>query len=343
MKTCPPTLWLIPLVLIIPTPLPAEEPDSRTVVSKAVRYLEEDMVRWREQRHCAACHHGPLYVWSLNVARRAGFAVDEPRLREMTEWLVRSDDARVFPRAESVARLATSSSPADRMTAQMMGRKNLSQPTLFLTHALNSLSPDEPLRKVAWERVASHLAESQLDDGSFAGPVGRPPIFNTPQILTLWAATGLQGAQRPLGPALDPVRARATAWLAKQPADETQQGLVLRLLWESADATSPTESQRRLIQRLRTLQRASGGWGQTDELTEDAFATGQALYALKRAGVPANDPALRNAASFLARTQRNDGTWPMVSRPHPENGTAASNLNPITYAAVAWAVLGLTS
>jgi hypothetical protein len=33
----------------------------------------------------------------------------------------------------------------------------------------------------------------------------------------------------------------------------------------------------------------------------------------------------------------------MISRPHPQTGARAMNLNPITYAGCAWGVLGLVS
>jgi hypothetical protein len=62
---------------------------------------------------------------------------------------------------------------------------------------------------------------------------------------------------------------------------------------------------------------------------------------LHRAGVHADD--VRRGIEFLLRTQAPNGTWPMTSRPHPQTGARAMNLNPITYAGCAWGVLGLVS
>ena len=101
--------------------------------------------------------------------------------------------------------------------------------------------------------------------------------------------------------------------------------------------------QTRHVAKLLAAQRSDGGWAQTDERSSDAFATGQALYALRRAGVDRSEVAIQSAIDFLVRTQQPEGTWPMTSRPNPENGKPATNLNPITYAATAWATLGLTS
>ena len=53
------------------------------------------------------------------------------------------------------------------------------------------------------------------------------------------------------------------------------------------------------------------------------------------------DEAVRRAQSFLAKTQREDGGWAMVSRAIMRDGKPPRNLEPITHAGSAWAVLGL--
>ena len=76
-------------------------------------------------------------------------------------------------------------------------------------------------------------------------------------------------------------------------------------------------------------------------MASDAWATGQALYALACAGIKPDDPAIRRARAFLIKTQRTDGSWPMTSRPIKPGGEGSSSLVPITGAGSAWAVLGL--
>src|SRR6185295_17995113 len=91
----------------------------------------------------------------------------------------------------------------------------------------------------------------------------------------------------------------------------------------------------------RSAQNADGGFGQIPKAKSDAFATGQALYALAEAGVRPDDEAIRKAQSFLAKTQREDGAWAMVSRAIMRDGKPPRNLEPITHAGSAWAVMGL--
>lgn len=362
---------LATLLLLNAATLRAEDTPPTTAalqksVEKSLRWLQDDMTKWRADFQCAACHHGPMYLWTMHAARRQGYAVDEPRLKEMTTWLLTSDEARIFPKPDvSAAALAASTSPADRMTAAMRGHNQLSQPTLYLAHALNAMPHDDPARAAGWKRILTHWNEAQHDDGSFVGRKGRPPVFNTPQILTRYAALALDaGRPTPLDltaneTATNPAK-RAARFLATQTPDETHHGLILRL-WatarqpapspsndtrsESDTTPPPAESLTALIEKLRRLQRPDGGWSQSDDRPSDAFATGQTLYVLKQSGLDATDPAIHRGLTFLHQTQQPDGTWEMTSRPDPATtpGKPADFLNPITYAGTAWAVLGITS
>lgn len=320
---------------------------AKPVIAKGIEFLEADMARWRSEQGCAACHHGPMYLWSLNLARKQGYAVNEPALGEMTHWLLSDEEARLLPKPVTKTPATASSQAADRVMAAMMGRRGLLQPSIYLAHALRTLPEGEPLRQEAWQQVLNHFAQAQMPDGSFVGAVGRPPIFNTPQILTLTAVLALAEADsQPDSLRLDDTARqtlrRATAWLDLQSADETHQGLVLRLWLSSLDPqASPKTSE--LISTLRSQQRSDGGWSQAAEMASDAFATGQTLYVLQRAGIREDDLAVARGIEFLVRSQRDDGTWAMISRPHPETASRAENLNPITYAACAWGVLGLVS
>jgi squalene cyclase len=96
-----------------------------------------------------------------------------------------------------------------------------------------------------------------------------------------------------------------------------------------------------LAQQLRSAQNSDGGWSQITKAKSDAYATGQALYALAEAGAKPDDDAVRRAQAFLAKTQRQDGGWAMTSRGILPSGKVATKLEPITHAGSAWAVLGL--
>src|SRR4029077_10943772 len=69
-------------------------------------------------------------------------------------------------------------------------------------------------------------------------------------------------------------------------------------------AGEPAGTMIALIESLRHQQRNDGGWAQLPTLGSDAYATGQALYALARfLGNPMADPAWRRGLRFLLETQ----------------------------------------
>jgi hypothetical protein len=304
---------------------------ARAAVRKALTFLAADMQQWRGERVCAACHHGPMYVWAGGVAQKQGYAADSADIAETARWMVTDDQARVFPKA----------------VAEGGSRPRLSLAAVYLGHALNALSGNDELRAEGWRRVAGHLAAAQREDGGWSGPEGRPPIFNTPLMVTRTARLALLDAARErrnlvrrAGPqtirSIERSAEKADIWLAAAPSDHSHLALVLA----SAAREAPGAA---LVDDLLKRQNPDGGWAQTAELASDAFATGQSLWAVRRAGLSVDDAAVRRAIAFLAESQKPDGAWPMISRPDPANGSRAKNLNPITYAATAWATIGLAS
>ena len=124
---------------------------------------------------------------------------------------------------------------------------------------------------------------------------------------------------------------------------DTHQDKVLKVI-VGARSGKPTASLRTTIDELLALYCADGGWSQmAPEMKSDAFATGQALYALSLAGLTAERLEIRRGIDFLVAAQNPDGSWPMTSRSTP-NGSpgGAKLLTPIIYAASSWATLGLT-
>ena len=99
---------------------------------------------------------------------------------------------------------------------------------------------------------------------------------------------------------------------------------------------------------LAALQRADGGWSQLPAMASDAYATGEALFALGSAGVmPVSDPVFRKGIEYLLSTQATDGSWHVKSRsiwlqPYLESGFPYERDQFISTAGTAWATLALT-
>jgi hypothetical protein len=117
---------------------------------------------------------------------------------------------------------------------------------------------------------------------------------------------------------------------------------LLGLVWSKVPASEIADQ----VKRLLTLQRPDGGWAQLPTMTPDAYATGQALYALHVSGASPASQALRNGVSYLLRTQLADGTWFVRSRafgfqPYFESGFPHGRDQFVSASATAWAVIAL--
>lgn len=140
--------------------------------------------------------------------------------------------------------------------------------------------------------------------------------------------------------------ARAATWLERARPENTQDRAfqALALKWAGRGAAA-REAARSLI----ALQRSDGGWSQLPGLGSDAYATGQALFALSVAEKlqPADAPFQRGV-EYLLRTQAADGSWHVKSRsiwlqPYFESGFPYGQDQFISTAGTAWAAMALTT
>jgi len=91
-----------------------------------------------------------------------------------------------------------------------------------------------------------------------------------------------------------------------------------------------------------------GGWSQLPTLPSDAYATGQALYALYESGsVKPDDDVYQRAVRYLLKTQDDEGAWVVITRSCPIQPFFSSGFPPyyenqfISAAASSWAVIAL--
>lgn len=138
---------------------------------------------------------------------------------------------------------------------------------------------------------------------------------------------------------------RARQFLLAASPENTQDEVfrVLGLLWSGAPRGEVVRAKARVL----ALQRADGGWAQWETMTSDAYATGQALYALRTAGIGVTDDPYRRGAQYLLGTQLEDGTWHVRTRafgfqPYFETGFPHGRDQFISTAATAWATIALS-
>jgi hypothetical protein len=307
--------------------LPAEAArlQARATVERGLAFLEQDAAKWRKERGCATCHHGTMTVWALSEAKSQGYAVDAEFLAHTVRWT----------KDQFVPRFSKPRDPRE-------GWNLVSVPAIYLgvmSQNLPILSRDEI------HQVAVHLARHQEEDGAWLLPRpsnGAPPIWESRETVALLAYLAWE-ASVPADPeeatAARVSREKAAAWLRKTEPTDSTQATALRLLLDVRTGKSAKELQVG-IDRLLSRQNSDGGWSQVKDSPSDAYATGQALWALSFVGVKNDRPEIGRAVSFLVANQREDGSWPMTRRSHP-GVKPGPFVVPITYFGSAWAMIGL--
>jgi hypothetical protein len=296
----------------------------RAAIDRGLGFLTKDALAWRDQHKCVSCHHAGLVVWSMREAKQRGHTVDESVLAELTKWVAEAGDGKTgVPRPEGIP-------------------KALNTKAMYFALALESDPDPDAIAKDGMKRFVETIKGDQIENGSWAAwPETRPPLFGkSDESMTVLATLALVPAAAAGDDSAKAARDKSIQWLTATKSDEDPQSIAMRLvLWQRLGR--PAEEQKSLVERIKERQNADGGWGQAPEMASDGWATGQALYALAHAGLKGDDPAITRAHDFLIKTQKEDGSWPMTSRPTKPGGEGSKSLIPITGAGSAWAVLGL--
>jgi hypothetical protein len=303
---------------------PARQPsDVAAAIDRGLGFLAKDALAWKSDHNCASCHHAGMVIWAMRESKERGFAVDEPTLTELTRWVAEAGDGKILtPR------------PASAPSA-------MSTRALYFALGLDADPHPDAIAEEGLKRFFKTLESEQTENGSWSGwPETRPPMFgNSDDSLTALATLALLPAAATGDEPASAARDKGIAWLVATKSDDDPQSIAMRLvLWRRLGRAA--EECEPLVRRIEGAQNADGGWSQTKEMPSDAWATGQALYALAQAARP-DDPVIERGRAFLVKTQRDDGSWQMTSRPMKPGGEGAKNLIPITGAGSAWAVLGL--
>jgi hypothetical protein len=318
------------IMLLFPMVTSAQETHSKpekttSTVERGLEFLVKDALAWKQEHQCVSCHHASMVVWAMREARQSGYAVNEPVLADLTKWVAESGDG-----TTGVSR------PAGIPKA-------LNVKAVWFALALSADSdPDAASQKglkLLWKTVKS----DQTENGSWASwPETRPPIIgNSDDSMTALATLALLPA------ATDDAEAKAARdkgvqWLTNTKCDDDPQSVALRLvLWKRLGR--PASEWQPLVRRIQQRQNLDGGWSQAKGMNSDAWATGQALYALAQAGISPRAPVIKRAQAFLVKTQREDGSWLMTSRPTKPGDKGCTSLIPITGAGSSWAILGLVN
>lgn len=298
---------------------------TRQAVEKSVALIQASNRQFFRASGCAACHHQMLGGMLVALAREKNVPVNEGLAAEQIKEML----AERAPGRESLYQ------------RQRLGGFPMRDSLLLVSLAAQKYPADD-----FTDAVVHNLMGAQWGDGSWRRGDNRPPMQYSAISDTAYAIRAIQSYAPPGWRAEVQRRVRlAATWLARvKPIHTEEKALQLQgLAWASADPRKIRELGRRLLAE----QLPDRGWAQRSGFASDAYATGQALYALASAGgIPVSNGAWQRGARYLLETQYPDGSWYARSRsvkfqPYFESGFPYGHNQWISAAATAWAAMAL--
>lgn len=306
----------------------------RTAVSQALAPLQESSIFSKQafvshasKQDCTSCHQQYLPLAALGTARQIQATINTDQEQELIA-MVRQGELK--------------NPESDRQALFHPDGVFTKGYTLF-GYALAGLPADE-----LTDAAVHHLATVQGADGRWYGNLPRPPMQTSDVGATALGVLALQ--KYPLPGRRDELAARvdkARRWLwTVSPANNDERVFQLLGLFWAGETPKRLHS---LAKELISAQQSDGGWAQLPSGASDAYATGQAVYALCTAGgLTARDSAVERGRRYLLETQLADGTWYVHRRAFPFQPTTIKSGFPhgkdawISATATSWAVIALS-
>jgi hypothetical protein len=317
---------------------------ARLAALRSMTRIESSARRFASQAACVSCHHEGLGLMTSGLAKKRGFPYDRALVATQIEKIVKGDEANagalhgVLPHPELYKQV-----PTVDMGEFVPGVSFLYSG--LLAHGRPAGAPQSAAAQI--------LASQQFDDGRWGFYLHREPIQSSDFATTAMTIRLMQSylpKERSVE-AVERVR-KAHAWLrnARPQTNEDRTFRLLGLKWAGGDANEIASA----VKALQATQRPDGGWAQMPApgagdsyARSDAYATGQALYALNIAGgVPSTSECYQKGVRFLLRTQDDDGSWFVNKRALPVNtyldaGFPHGESQYISYGATCWATMAL--
>ncbi len=298
----------------------------RAALLRTIPLLQRSDVGFVQKTGCVSCHHNTLTAMTVAAARSAGVPVDDQAAR---------------------TQLASIASYIDVWRERALQGLGIPGDIDTVSYVLIGMAAEKHPPDAATDALARYLKSRQSPDGQWRPLAHRPPLESSAIQFTAASLRALQVyAPRARRNEYAMAIERAREWLKQAPAATTQDRAfqLLGLRWAGEDeGLLRREAARDLLREQRT----DGGWGELPSLASDAYATGQALVALKEAGaLAATDPVYQRGIEFLLSTQLEDGSWYVTSRsipfqPYFESGFPHGRDQWISAAATNWAAMAL--
>ncbi len=309
------------------TVLPVSKPAGsvRAAVERAIAPLQRCDAAFFDRAGCVSCHNNSLTAMMVAEARSRGFRVNEQiassQLRKIAAFL-------------------------DENSERGLENEGIPGGIDTVSYILLGMAAEKYSSDTITDVWARYARNTQSPDGRFKCRTVRPPLEASDFQVTAATIRSLL-AYAPKSQRAEYLRisGRAVRWLeAAEPAStEDRVFQILGLKWGGGKS----EAIRGSASLLLKLQRSDGGWGQIPQLPSDAYATGQALVALRESGILAPGAAqYQRGVRYLVESQMEDGSWLVRTRspsfqPYFDSDFPHGYDQFISAAASNWAVMAL--
>jgi ankyrin repeat protein len=271
-------------------------PTVEAALKKILPLIETSGEPVFKSRRCVSCHNNSLPAMTVALARSKGWAVNEEQAKKELGFAVATD----APYLESMRLGSTIGGGSDTLGYTLMGMAAAGYPADALTDA-----------------HIHYFSVDQLGDGSWRTTSYRPPeeygpFSSTAVVLRAIKLYPIPGRREEFQERI----ARAKRWLlSAQASSQEERSMQLNAL---ADAGADASECAPFARALQAAQNADGSWSVLPGIPGEAYATGEALYALHVSGkVPTTDASYQRGVQWLLRNQLDDGSWFMATRAVP--------------------------
>jgi ankyrin repeat protein len=301
-------------------------PSAEAAVMKSIPLIEMSGEPGFKSRGCVSCHSNSLPQMTVALARKKGFSVNEAQAKKELGFAIATDEPVLEPNRLGASPIGGGS---DTLGYTLMGMAAAGAPADALTDA-----------------HIHFISLNQYPDGGFRNASYRPPSEYGPFTTTALALRAIKLYPIP-GRADEFVErvSRARKWLlSAKPYSNEERSMQLNAL---ADAGASAAERAPFVKALKAAQNQDGSWSQLPGIRADAYATGEALYALHvSGGVPTNDATYQKGVQWLLKNQLADGSWFAPSRavpvqPHTFESFPHGWHQFISDAASSWATMAL--
>jgi ankyrin repeat protein len=270
---------------------------AEAAVKKVIPLIEMSGEPGWKSRRCVSCHSNSLPAMTVSLARKKGFAVNEEQAKKELGFAIATDEPVLEPNRLGSSPIGGGS---DTLGYTLMGMAAAGSPADALTDA-----------------HIHYMSLNQFPDGAFRNNSYRPPSEYGSFTTTALALRAIKLYPIPgRREEFEERVSRAKRWLVSaRPFSLEERSMQLNGL---ADAGASASERAPFVKALKSAQNQDGSWSQLPGVPADAYATGEALYALHLSGnVATNDPTYQKGVQWLLRNQLADGTWFAPSRAVP--------------------------